>query len=186
MEDNDIKLEIKPKFNLLYEFWMPTGKKIKKTLIVIILMIIAMIVLKLDLVSKYLNSNTYELLSPNGLICNILLIAIFITFVILTILIVFQILQYNGLKYVFYKTKMEYFDSFLNQQRKTLKYENIREVELRRTIIDRIFNFGIIILYTNAEKNTKTNGVIMYAIKNAKQVYHEIEVIMGIRKEENN
>ena len=59
--------------------------------------------------------------------------------------------QYKNYTYDFYKTKVIYKDSFLNVSEKEVKYKYIREVTMRQTFIQRYFNLGNIVLYTNAE-----------------------------------
>ena len=68
-------------------------------------------------------------------------------------------------------------NSFWNQTRKTIDYINIREVEIRRSIIDRIMGYGIIIIYTNADK-AYGSATVLYAIKDTQKHYDEIEKII--------
>ena len=89
-----------------------------------------------------------------------------------------QSLEYKGIKYYFYKNCMVYENNFLNQTRKTIEYSNIREVEIRRTLTDRMLNYGVIIIYTNAEKAYGSSATVIYAIKDIEKHYNNIERII--------
>lgn len=85
--------------------------------------------------------------------------------------------QLNCMKYDFYKTKIGYTDSFLNRTEKEVKYKNIRECVLTRTISDRIFGFGRITLYTNAESDYH-NGILIPFLEDSEAVYKKIMDIL--------
>lgn len=88
----------------------------------------------------------------------------------------FQMLQYKYLSYTFYEDHMIYEDTFLNQHRKAIEYSNIKEVEIRRTVMDRVFGYGIIIIYTNAEN--ANNGLVIYSIQDPQECYDRIQEIL--------
>ena len=88
--------------------------------------------------------------------------------------IVVQSLEYKGIKYKFYENCLTVENNFLNQTRKTIEYTNVKEIEIRRTLLDRIINYGIIIIYTNAEKSY-SSATIIYAVKNIQEHYNKIE-----------
>ena len=192
MEDKgEILYQIKPKFDFLYELMMPTGKKMKSALISIIISIAMKIILTL-VKDQILAMN-------NGLFTNlynvtniILMIVIAFSFIIFIARIVIQILEYKGMIYKFYKNCMIFENNFLNQTRKTIEYADIKEVEIRRSIMDRIMNYGVIIIYTSAEKSYGS-ATILYSIKNTQEHYNNIESLIHsgkiitnpIRTEEN-
>ena len=77
---------------------------------------------------------------------------------------------------------MIYEDDFLNQHRKNIEYKNIKEVEIRRTIWDRMLNFGIMVIYTNAD-NDRNNGLVIYSVKDPKAHYNVIDGLIHKKKE---
>lgn len=192
MEDKgEVLYQIKPKFDFLYELMMPTGKKMKSALISIIISIAMKIILTL--------AKEQILAMNNGLFTNlynvtniILMIVIAFSFIIFIARIVIQILEYKGMSYKFYKNCMIFENNFLNQTRKTIEYADIKEVEIRRSIMDRIMNYGVIIIYTSAEKSYGS-ATILYSIKNTQEHYNNIESLIHsgkiitnpIRTEEN-
>ncbi len=184
-ENMEIKYEISPKFNLIYEFGMPTGKKIRSDLVILIIFII------LSVLSVFYRPNIKEQISMinNGSILNIArfvcIIASIIVLIKFIIDIIFQYLQYKHIEYKFYENIMIYEDDFLNQHRKTIEYKNIKEIEIRRTIWDRLFNYGVIIIHTNAE-NFSRNGIIIYGLNNPKYHYDIIYNIIHSNNSTNN
>lgn len=87
--------------------------------------------------------------------------------------------QYNNYSYDFYKTKVIYKDSFLNMSEKEVKYKYIREVTMRQTFIQRWFNIGSIILFTNAETGYG-NGIYIMNVENVQDVYKNIKSIIDV------
>lgn len=87
--------------------------------------------------------------------------------------------QYDNYSYDFYKTKVIYKDSFLNMSEKEVKYKYIREVTTRQTIIQRYFNIGNIVLFTNAETGFG-NGIFIVNVENVNDVYRQIKSIIDV------
>ena len=177
MEDKgEVLYELKPTFNFLYELVMPTGRKIRSALMSIILAIVIKVILIFS--KSYILGFNNELINSIYNVCDILMILVIIlTMIFFAARIIFQILEYRGMSYKFYEDCMTSENTFLNQTRKTIDYLNIREVEIRRSIIDRIMGFGIIIVYTNAEK-AYGSATVIYAIKDTQRHYNEIEKII--------
>lgn len=177
MEDKgEVLYELKPTFNFLYELVMPTGRKICSALMSIILAIVIKVILIFS--KSYILGFNNELINSIYNVCDILMILVIIlTMIFFAARIIFQILEYRGMSYKFYEDCMTSENTFLNQTRKTIDYINIREVEIRRSIIDRIMGFGIIIVYTNAEK-AYGSATVIYAIKDTQRHYNEIEKII--------
>ena len=181
-EKMEVKYKISPRFNFIYELGMPTGKKIRNDLIILIAFVI------LSFASLLFGSRINVGENPiieSGKISNIASMVCFIATIVVAIKfiidIVIQNMQYKHLTYTFYEEVMVYEDDFLNQHKKTVAYKNIKEVEVRRTIWDRLLNFGIIIIHTNAE-NGRGNGIVIYGIKDPKYHY---DIIYGIIHEKN-
>ena len=192
MEDRgEVLYELKPKFDFFYEIMMPTGKKMKSALLSVIILVIITIILAFS--KSYVLGMNNELFNTLFNVSNIIVIIAMVFAIILFIARIFiQVLEYKGMSYKFYKNCMIFENNFLNQTKKTIEYTDIKEVEIRRTIMDRIMNYGVIILYTSAEK-AFGNATILYAIKNTQEHYNNIESLIHsgriisnpIRTEEN-
>lgn len=174
--ESDVKYKVRPKFNLIYELVMPLGGKFRRSLGIILVLIITIIAMKVA--GSKINMDAIVL----GISAMDVLFWIAIFFIIIFALkffidLILKIMQYNRISYTFYSDNLTYEDTFLNQQRKVIKYENIKEVEVRRTIIDRIMGFGIIIISTNAEGNFNS-GLIIYGIENPDEVYKIINDLL--------
>ncbi|MDD3304429.1 MAG: PH domain-containing protein [Clostridia bacterium] len=186
MEENNeenVLYEIKPDFNFLYEIFMPTGRKIKSTIIVIFILIL----LTLILVFNGASMDTFSIritqdLTLFDLLKYIGFIALGICVVKLIVHIVIQNMQYKHISYKFYEDHMVYEDNFLNQHRKNIEYTNVKEIEIRRTIWDRILGYGVIIIYTNAEN--KRNGLVIYALHDPQKSYDIIYEIVHKKQKE--
>lgn len=177
MEDRgEVLYELSPKFDFLYELTMPTGKKMKSAIvgaIIAAIINIVLLVFRNDIIS--MNNTTYSLMyKACAAICLIIMIFMILMAIARVIL---QSLEYKGIKYRFYKDCLVFENSFLNQTRKTIEYSNIKEIEIRKTIMDRILNYGVIIIYTNADKGFGS-ATILYAIKNTEEHYNNIESIV--------
>lgn len=188
MEDNrEIKYQITPKFNFLYEMGMPTGKKIRTSIFVLILFIVLTILVALKAGSlTFANYEIFNNIKIDKLLLILCIIADVVTAIKLVATIVFQKLQYNHVTYTFYDDMMVYEDDFLNQHRKNIEYKNIKEVEIRRTIWDRILDYGVMVIYTNAD-NDRNNGLVIYSVKSPKAHYNVIDkLIHSLNNEKNN
>ena len=165
-------IKIHPNFDFIYELGMPTGRKIKNTIILLLIFILGFVIF-------IFNKDKVNITNVNGLdFKNIFfwafVIAIIVAFVKLIVHLVMKKMQYENITYTFFEDHMCYEDSFLNQHKKNIKYSNIKEVEIRRSVWDRILGYGIIVIYTNAE-NEYSNGLIVYGIKNPQKYYDTIE-----------
>lgn len=188
MEDNrEIKYQITPKFNFLYEMGMPTGKKIRTSIFVLILFIVLTIVVALKAGSlTFANYEIFNNIKIDKLLLSLCIIADVVTAIKLVATIVFQKLQYNHVTYTFYDDMMVYEDDFLNQHRKNIEYKNIKEVEIRRTVWDRLLNYGVMVIYTNAD-NDRNNGLVIYSVKDPKSHYNVIDkLIHSLNNEKSN
>lgn len=183
IKDEKIIHEISPKFNFIYELGMPTGKKIKSTLFLMLIFIIGFIIFLICKNNIVLNDSIISGINIMSILNIVLIIGIIVTVIKLIIHIVLQNAQYKNIKYTFYKTHMIYEDNFLNQHRKNIQYANIKEVEIRRSVWDRILGYGIIVIYTNAE-NEYSNGLVIFSIKNPQEHYDIIDNLVHGSKSE--
>lgn len=179
IENEKILKEIKPKFNFIYELLMPTGRKMKSTLIMIIVSIIITVVVSLNNSNFEQFSNdifgTISMLDILFFVCWGMIIFSVIKFIVHF---AFQKMQYEHISYKFFETYMVYEDDFLNQHKKNILYSNVKEVEIRRTIWDRILGMGVVVIYTNAE-NKRNNGLVVYALDNPKEDYEFIDKLIN-------
>lgn len=182
MDDNrEVKYKITPEFNLLYELGMPTGRKIRTSIFFIIIFLIATIVVIVkagDL--TFANYEIFNNIKVDKFLLFLCIIADIVTIIRLVSTIIFQKLQYNHVTYTFYDHMMIYEDDFLNQHRKNIEYKNIKEVEIRRTVWDRILDYGVMIVYTNAD-NDRNNGLVIYSVRNPKSHYDVIDKLIHNR-----
>ena len=177
VRENEIVHEIVPKFSFLYELGMPTGKKIKSTLFLMFIFVVGYIVLLINKNSISINQSVSSSIDIVSILNIVLLIGIIFTIIKLVVHIVFQSIQYKKIRYTFYRDHMTYEDSFFNQHKKNIEYKNVKEVEIRRSIWDRILGYGIIVIYTNAE-NEYSNGLVIFSIKNPKEHYDIIDKLV--------
>lgn len=154
--DNEVRFVVKPKFKALY------------------FMIGAIIG---AIVSSFFIVLPFGIMGEAGMA---LIIALVFSVIILgssAISMLFKKMQIKNMEYSFYSTKIVYTDSFLNQTEKEVKYKYIRECVLTRTITDRIFGFGRIVLYTNAESGYG-NGIVIPFLENSSEVYKQIKELL--------
>ena len=157
IEDNKIKYQIKPNFNLMYKLIFDFG-------MITVFVIILTFLLGLLIISK----------NAPGAIALAMLIILIIT--IVTIRLAIEHTAYNNYHYNFYKTKMEYKDGFLDKIQKELKYKHVREVVMSETFVERIFGIGTITIYTNA--SSFRNGIFIHCVKNVEEQYKIIKQII--------
>ncbi len=158
--DTEIQLEVKP----TYEFWYMMTPSILGVMFADVLIIL--IVSMMSFVA--------------GLIFGLVFWLIFGT----TLAIKSATLkkQYEGSNFCFYKTKVIYKEKFLSVLEKEVKYKDIKEVTMRQTFIQKWFNIGSIILFTNANTGF-INGVGIPNVKNVQNVYKEIKSIIKVQEE---
>lgn len=187
MGDNKLLYQVKPKFNFVYEIFMPNARKTRNTFFAFLLFIIIYIVFAMTPNTNILKSKMIEVTNSDisYIFNNVYLWFLVLLAVKILVHLVIQIWQYNSIYYSFYNDYLEYADMFLNQQKKTMLYNNIREIEIRKTIWDRINGYGTIIIYTNAEKSYG-NGLILYSIKDPQKVYDQIDQIVHSKNSKNN
>ena len=162
IEDKEVQLTVKPAFKFAY--------LVLPSLILWLIIIVFMSEIIELAASEDGVSGVGMIVGGIGLAIVILLIAIKVAF---------QKTQYKKLTYDFYKTKVLFEDSFLNLAQKEVKYKYIREVTMKQSFIQRWFNIGNIILYTNAETGMD-NGINIKNVENVKQIYNKIKEIVDM------
>ena len=156
IEDNEIKLKVKPKFKFLYMMF---------PWVFVFIVFILTIVLPIGAIE------------PEVALGMFLIFFVFMAIVV-GIIVFFKSKQYNHLIYEFYGTKVIFEDSFLNLAQKEVKYKYIREVTMRQSFVQRWFNIGNIVLYTNAETGVG-NGISIVNVENVKDIYLQIKKIVN-------
>jgi len=179
LENEKLLREIKPKFNFIYELFMPTGRKMKSALVMCVIAIVIRVFVSLNKASMLDFPNAvigkFSMIDVLMFFCWCMIIFSIIKFIVHF---VFQKMQYEHISYKFYETYMVYEDDFLNQHKKNILYGNVKEVEIRRTIWDRILGMGVVVIYTNAE-NKRNNGLVVYALDNPKEDYEYIDKLIN-------
>lgn len=171
VEDNRIRYQVKPKFNVLYKLLDSLWKAIIYMSFICYLYV------------AYLQ--TYiRLIYPITL-----LLAIGAMLIYVVVKMIFENMQYNDLEYNFYATKVEYRDGFLNKEEKELKYKYIREVTMNQNILERFCGIGTIRIYTNASSGGRgtssshnnmggRNGIYIHCVENVQEQYRTIKQII--------
>lgn len=172
MEEEKLMYELSPKFNFVYELFMPTGRKIKNSLVSSIIFTVLTILICSNIFGGI--ASYQSIIAPLKIVS---IVATIFSYAFLVVTTLLKIYQYKYITYKFYENHMVYEDTFLNQHKKNISYDNVKEVEIRRTIWDRILNFGVVIIHTNAE-NGRANGVVVYGIKNPDEKYKKIDEII--------
>lgn len=91
--------------------------------------------------------------------------------------------SYQNISYNFYKTKVKYIDLSVNKIEKEIDYRDIKEISLKQTFLQEIFNLGDITISTNSQANSY-NEIKLIDIKNPKQEYIDIKTIIQHERDE--
>lgn len=170
--NKEVLFEVRPTFKFAY-IVLP---KLLKELIVFIPFIIMMIYF----ITMNRMTSSYGSSSSIGLSAFMPIILIFIGRILFVIgKAFFDKKQYQNYVYTFYGDRVVFRDSFLNVSEKELKYRNIREITKRQTFIQRYFNIGNIVLFSNAESGF-VNGVFMAHIEDVDDVYRKVKEIINV------
>jgi len=88
-------------------------------------------------------------------------------------------LNYNYSVYRFYNSKLEYTESFLTKEIKSINYKKVLEVTLSKGIIQQGFELGTIVLSTAATTTSmRGSGIRIPDIKNPDAVYQKIKQLV--------
>ena len=159
VEDNDIILTVKPKFKFLYN---SLG-----------------FIITVSIVSFFF---MFPIMFVDDVIWTMIgiLIIFFIPVVLIwAIAMAVKNAQYKKYTYNFYRTKVIYRDTFLNISEKEVKYKFIREIVFTQSFVQRWFNIGNVVLYTNAQSGMN-NGIFLRSVENVKAVYQEVKNIVNV------
>jgi len=99
----------------------------------------------------------------------------FFLFVIFVIILLPPLFSYKNVKsreYRFFGDRIEFYEGFLNIDRKVVRYDRVTNVGFRKTIWDRLFGTGTIFLDTAGSFISEIN--IGY-ITNSERVYEEVQ-----------
>lgn len=99
--------------------------------------------------------------------------------------------NYKRTEYVFYNDRLEFSEGFLTLNHKTIKYKDIREVTLRRGVLQRIAGVGSIYLATIVSdvasgsmasnfglSNITAGGILVRDIKDSEEQYKTIKELV--------
>ena len=128
--------------------------------------------------SKYIKE-VVKLKIPGWSIFLIIGIIFFVGTPLITILI--QRKTYAKTKYIFYPGKMEYSEGFFTIEEKTISYERIAELYLRKNVLQKMYGLGTIVLSTPATGSIRgraRSGIRLADIKNPDEVYKKIKNII--------
>ena len=175
INDNEVKYQLKPDFNIPYKLVSHFGKGF-------LTVILISYCIGLNIIGLWLAL-------PISFLITLVIIAVCIG-----IELIFEKLQYRKLEYNFYARKVEYVDGFLNKEQKELKYKFIREVTMRQSIIERMFNLGTIRVFTNASSGgygygsrhgnmNGVNGIQIHCVKDVREQYQIIKKILDDAEE---
>lgn len=156
-EDDKIKFQLKPTYNIGYKGITTLG-----TAILVALMFGSLLIGEFSS-----DKTTLTLIFP-------WMIGILVGFTIIKMII--DAFQYKALEYNFYATKVEYKNGFLDKMEKELKYKNIREVTMSQNVLERLFKIGTIKIYTNA--SYENNGIYIHCIENVYEQYQKVKKII--------
>ena len=169
VEDNHIRYQVKPEFNLPYQILTTLWKAIIYVFFIC-----------------FIFTNLYKLwfIYPTTL-----LITMGIVIVYIAIKLIFGKMQYDDLEYNFYATKIEYKDGFINKEEKELKYKFVREVTMNQNILERLCDIGTIRIFTNASSGgygysnkhnnmRGRNGIYIHCVRDVQSQYQLIKQII--------
>ena len=167
-EDNSIKFQLKPEFNIPYKLISNIWRAIIYVFFICLLF-----------------TSVYKLwfVYPSTLMITIVIMLIYIVGKM-----IFEKMQYDDLEYNFYTTKVEYKDGFLNKEEKELKYKYVREVTMSQNILERLCCIGTIRIFTNASSGVYNggnhgsmrgrNGIYIHCVDDVEEQYKIIKQII--------
>lgn len=84
---------------------------------------------------------------------------------------------YARTKYLFYSDRLEYAEGFWTAEKKSIKYKDITEANMRKGVIQKRYGLGTIILSTPAtgtQQGRSRSGIKISDIENVEEVYKKI------------
>lgn len=168
IEDNRIRFQLKPKFEILYQLLSNIGYAFLYMFCICCLI-----------------TNLYKLWFeyPSTLLITVVIMVIYVIGKM-----IFGKMQYDDLEYNFYATKVEYKDGFINKEEKELKYKYVREVTMSQNILERFCGIGTIKIFTSASSGGDSgrnhgsmngrNGLYIHCVGNVQEQYRIIKEII--------
>jgi membrane protein YdbS with pleckstrin-like domain len=88
-------------------------------------------------------------------------------------------LNYNYAVYRFFNSKLEYSESFLTKEIKSINYSRVLEVTLSKGIIQQQFGLGTIVLSTAATTTSmRGSGIRIPDIQNPDEIFHKVKQLV--------
>jgi membrane protein YdbS with pleckstrin-like domain len=119
----------------------------------------------------------------------------FVFFAIPLVIYVSRKWNYRRTDYQFYDDRLEFEEGFFTIQKKTIKYRDVREVTLRRGILQRMYGLGSIYLGTLATGtqgfqtmfsalgfgNVSASGIVVRDISDPEEAYRRIKGVIDLQ-----
>jgi membrane protein YdbS with pleckstrin-like domain len=89
---------------------------------------------------------------------------------------------YAETEYRFHRDRLEYAEGFWTAENKTIKYDRIAEISLRRGVIQKKFGLGTIYLATPAtgyEQGRARSGILLRDIADPEEAYERVKALVG-------
>ena len=96
------------------------------------------------------------------------------------VLLFLRFMNYQKTKYEVGDAKLDYVQGFLNVEEKTIDLADVREVNLRKSVLQRMFGMGTVILSTAAH-NSRT-GLRLHDLEDPDQAYHVVRASVEKKK----
>ena len=168
VEDNRIRYQVKPEFNLPYQ----------------IILTLWRIIIYLFFICACTSIHKLWFEYPTTF-----LITMGVVIAYIAIRLILGKMQYNDLEYNFYATKIEYKDGFINKEEKELKYNFVREVTMHQNILERLCGIGTIRIFTSASSGgygysnkhnnmRGRNGIYIHCVRDVQSQYQLIKQII--------
>ena len=87
---------------------------------------------------------------------------------------------YAKTRYEFYGHKLDYYEGFFTTEEKSIDYDNVTEVNLRKGVFQKMYGLGTIVLSTPATsfRGRARAGISISDIKNPDRVYQQIKELI--------
>jgi len=109
--------------------------------------------------------------------------ALFFFFAVPIVAILIQKRIYDMTRYVFYPDHIEYYEGFWQVERKIINYRSITEVDLKKSLLQRMHNIGSIHVLVPS-LGGKYSGIIIADIKHPEKVYQFLQkAVRGVHHE---
>ncbi|UCG59958.1 MAG: PH domain-containing protein [Phycisphaerales bacterium] len=87
-------------------------------------------------------------------------------------------------EYRFYRDRLEYAEGFWTAEQKSIKYSDVKEVHLRRGVVQRKYGLGTIQLSTASASamsgsNRSFSGIRVHNVPDAEQIYGQVKELIG-------